>query len=192
MQTSSSVKEIASALLGFHKQMGKIGKTSSNPFFKSKYADLPTILSAIADPLSDNGLTVVQFPEAEHGLTTRLLHVSGEWMESTYFMHPTKNDPQGAGSVITYQRRYAIGAILNLNIDNDDDGNKASAPVVNSQPQQNDNKPWLNVGSKEFNGTVAKLKEGTITVNTVRQHFKINKEVAELLKAAEAQPYETA
>ena len=45
-------------------------------------------------------------------------------------MRPTKNDPQGLGSVITYQRRYALGAILGLNIDDDDDGNRASRPVA--------------------------------------------------------------
>lgn len=126
MQTSQTFKEIISALLGFHKEVGIIGKTSTNPFFKSKYADLPTILSAINEPLLNNGLVVSQFPEGEFGLTTRLMHSSGEWMESTYYMKPVKTTPQDTGSAITYQRRYAIGAILNLNIDEDDDGNKAS------------------------------------------------------------------
>ena len=55
-----------------------------------------------------------------------LMHTSGEWLAESYFMKPSKDDPQGAGSVITYQRRYALGAILGLNIDVDDDGNKAS------------------------------------------------------------------
>lgn len=126
MQTSPTIKELAAALLGFHKEVGTIAKTATNPFFKSKYADLPTILSAINEPLVNNGLVLSQFPDGEYGLTTRLMHVSGEWMESTYVLKPVKTTPQDAGSAMTYQRRYAIGAILNLNIDEDDDGNKAS------------------------------------------------------------------
>ncbi len=126
MQTSTSTKEITAALLGFHKDVSNIPKTATNPFFKSKYADLSTILTNINDPLLKNGLVLSQFPEGESGLTTRLMHTSGEWMESTYYMKPVKATPQDAGSAITYQRRYAIGAILSLNIDEDDDGNKAS------------------------------------------------------------------
>ena len=56
------------------------------------------------------------------------MHSSGEYIGETYVMTPTKNDPQGLGSAITYQRRYALGAILSLNIDEDDDGNEANKP----------------------------------------------------------------
>lgn len=126
MQTSESVKEISIALVGFHKEVGKVSKDSTNPFFKSKYASLSNILEAIAAPLANNGLSIVQFPEGEIGLTTRLLHISGEWMEATYQMKSVKDAPQDRGSAMTYQRRYAVGAILSLNIDEDDDGNKAS------------------------------------------------------------------
>ena len=124
---SESIKNIASALGTFHSKMGKIVKSDTNPFFKSKYAPLPTILEQIADPLEGAGLVFTQFPDGLHGLTTLLMHPeSGEWMLATYEMTPSKNDPQGQGSVITYQRRYALGAILALNIDEDDDANEAS------------------------------------------------------------------
>ncbi len=126
MQTSTSIKELSLSLSDFHKEMGKVSKKATNPFFKSKYASLPDILDAISEPLNNNGLIILQFPEGEFGLTTRILHVSGEWMEATYFMKPIKTSPQDQGSAITYQRRYAIGAVLSLNIDEDDDGNKAS------------------------------------------------------------------
>lgn len=126
METSETTKEISVALLKFHKEVGKILKTESNPFFKSKYASLATILDVVSKPLNDNGLIVLQFPTGLYNLTTRLQHESGEFMQSTYEMQPVKNSPQDAGSVITYQRRYALGAILNLNIDEDDDGNKGS------------------------------------------------------------------
>jgi hypothetical protein len=126
MKTSETIQELAKSLVEFQKEVGKIIKTDNNPFFKSKYASLATILDVISEPLANKGLVIIQFPTEQYKLTTRLQHISGEYMEDTYEMQPTKHSPQDAGSVITYQRRYAIGAILNLNIDEDDDGNKAS------------------------------------------------------------------
>ena len=135
MQTSEKLEQLPKALLEFHKKVGKIIKSDNNPFFKSKYASLATILDVITEPLTECGLVIVQFPTGLYQLTTRLQHVSGEYMESTYEMQPVKHSPQDAGSVITYQRRYAIGAILNLNIDEDDDGNKASQGAKAVKPE---------------------------------------------------------
>ncbi|MBA4166532.1 MAG: ERF family protein [Chitinophagaceae bacterium] len=183
MQTSESIKQISVALLGFHKEVPTISKESKNPFFKSSYADLPTILKAINPVLQRNGLVVLQFPEGESGLTTRLLHSSGEWMESTYTMKPVKATPQDAGSAITYQRRYAIGAILNLDIDNDDDGNSASGKGE-KQPANNTSNmselPWLNEGSEEFKKAVTYLKEGK-KISAIEAKFRISKKVREIL-----------
>jgi hypothetical protein len=126
MEKSESIKNLAIALCEFQGAVEKIKKTETNPFFKSKYASLADILNVIRQPLADNGLSFVQFPKGKYSLETMLLHVSGEWLSESYEMEPTKHDPQGAGSVITYQRRYALGAILGLNIDIDDDANSAS------------------------------------------------------------------
>lgn len=126
MEKSDSIKEIAMALCKFQREVGKIKKETDNPFFKSKYASLANILDVISEPLANNGLSFVQFPVADAGLTTVLMHVSGEYIAETYFMKPVKSDPQSLGSVITYQRRYALGAVLGLNIDIDDDANAAS------------------------------------------------------------------
>jgi hypothetical protein len=126
MEKSESIKSLATALCSFQSAVETVKKGETNPFFKSKYASLSDILDVIRQPLADNGLSFVQFPSGEYGLTTILMHVSGEFISEGYKMTPTKNDPQGAGSVITYQRRYALGAILGLNIDEDDDGNKGS------------------------------------------------------------------
>ena len=126
MNKSESIKELATALCAFQSEVEKIKKTATNPFFKSKYATLSDILDVIREPLASNGLSFVQFPSGEYGLSTMLMHVSGEWLSESYIMKPVKTDPQGAGSVITYQRRYALGAILGLNIDVDDDANSSS------------------------------------------------------------------
>jgi hypothetical protein len=126
MNKSESIKNIAGALVKFQSSVSKVAKESNNPFFKSKYASLANILDTIQKPLSECGLAISQFPDA-NALTTIILHAdSGEWMESSYVMPVAKqNDPQAMGSAMTYARRYALGSILNLNIDDDDDGEKA-------------------------------------------------------------------
>jgi hypothetical protein len=126
MNKSESIKNIAGALVDFQSSVSKVAKEANNPFFKSKYASLANILDTIQKPLSECGLAISQFPDG-NALTTILLHAdSGEWMESSYVMPVAKqNDPQAMGSAMTYARRYALGSILNLNIDDDDDGEKA-------------------------------------------------------------------
>jgi hypothetical protein len=126
MNKSESIKNIAGALVKFQSSVSKVAKESNNPFFKSKYASLANILDTIQKPLSESGLAISQFPD-ENALTTIIIHAdSGEWMKSSYVMPVAKqNDPQAMGSAMTYARRYALGSILNLNIDDDDDGEKA-------------------------------------------------------------------
>lgn len=196
MTTSESIKQLATALVGFHKEVGKVAKDAANPFFKSKYAPLSSILDAIDGPLVNNGLSVVQFPEGENGLTTRLVHTSGEWMEATYSMKPAKDDPQGRGSAITYQRRYAVGAVLSLNIDEDDDGNKASGRNGQPQPQFRQAAPapapevkgreLLAEGTPAFNKALAAIKAGTHKVADVEKKYILSENIKNVLKAAEA------
>jgi hypothetical protein len=101
-------------------------KDKNNPFFKSKYADLSNIWDAIRKPLTDNELSVIQTSQIGV-LVTILAHSSGEWVKSYYPINPTKDDPQGIGSAITYARRYALAAIAGASTE-DDDGNEASMP----------------------------------------------------------------
>ena len=136
MNKSETIKELAGALAIFHKEVATIKKTETNPFFKSKYADLSNILDSIKEPLGKSGLVFSQIPSGENELTTILIHTkSGEWMSGAYRMTPAKNDPQGQGSAITYMRRYALSAILGLNTDEDDDANHASGKNTASKPQ---------------------------------------------------------
>lgn len=131
MEKSTNIIEIGKAISLFHSKMGKVIKTEENPFFKSVYASLPNILESINEPLQESGLTYSQFPDEDY-LRTMLIHVeSGEYFLSSYKLTPSKNDPQGWGAAITYARRYALAAILGLNIDKDDDGNEASKPAKN-------------------------------------------------------------
>lgn len=184
MDKSNSIKEICKALIQFHVKVERIKKDAQNPFFKSKYASLSNILDAIQIPLQESGLSFSQFPTGENGLTTILMHESGEYLQSDYNMQPVKNDPQGKGSVITYQRRYSLAAVLGLNIDEDDDANMATHGGKTPKEAEENNKPWLNKGTKEFDGAVKKLVAGTTDIKKIREVMKVSKEVEGLLNEA--------
>lgn len=175
MIKSESIIELSKALVQFHVKVDKVKKDANNPFFKSKYASLSNILDSIDLPLIECGLSIVQMPSGENGLTTMLLHTSGEYIGETYIMTPTKNDPQGLGSAITYQRRYALGAILSLNIDEDDDGNEASKPS-----EKKDDKPWLNKGTEQFTKAKKYIEDGG-QISEIEKKYKLSKEVKEML-----------
>lgn len=126
MEKSQSIKELAKALTLFKTKVGSIKKDSTNPHFKNRYASLSTILDNIRVPLLECNLEFIQIPDADM-LITILTHMeSGEFVQSNYQLNPVSNNPQGIGSAITYARRYALGAILGLNIEEDDDANSAS------------------------------------------------------------------
>lgn len=123
------MKQIAVALLKAQKQMGNATKDSSNPFFKSKYADLNAIREACMPSLNDNGIVVLQptvSVEGKNYVKTLLLHESGESIEClTEIIYSKQNDAQSQGSGITYARRYGLQSLVNVGAE-DDDGNKAS------------------------------------------------------------------
>jgi hypothetical protein len=122
----NDITELAKALNAFQAELVTVGKTAENPFFKSKYADLASIMLKTQPVLTKHGMAVVQMPSEMDGkpaLTTMLLHVSGQSIQYTTPLILAKNDPQGLGSAITYMRRYAYAAALQIVIDADDDGN---------------------------------------------------------------------
>ena len=126
---SETRAELAKAMVAAQQSLGLVAKSSDNTYFESRYADLATVLDAILPALNGAGISLMQAPggdgEGNVTLTTTLLHESGEWMESTLTMRPTKSDPQGVGSAITYARRYAALAVAGA-APEDDDGNSAS------------------------------------------------------------------
>ena len=145
---SESINELASALVKAQAQFSAIPKGSTNPFFKSKYAGLPEVVSHTAPILSANGLAISQFIDGEYlgtdALVTYLIHESGQFVSHVMPLHLPKNDPQGQGSAVTYARRYAYMSALGLVADEDDDGNKASAqrpsaPAKKKEPTPLDN-----------------------------------------------------
>ena len=126
---SDSINELAAALAKAQGEMENAKKDVTNAFFKSKYADLASVIDAAKQPLAKNGLSVVQYTITNDAgdvvLFTQLNHSSGQWISGTYPIKPVKNDPQGMGSAITYARRYTFSAIVGI-ASEDDDGNAAS------------------------------------------------------------------
>jgi hypothetical protein len=124
MTTSESVNEIAAALAKAQSQMKNAALNKVNPHFKSKYADLAGIRDTVIPALTANGIAVVQTLEAS-AVLTRLLHTSGQWIESACPIPPAP-DMQKMGSAITYARRYSLSAICGIAADEDDDANSVS------------------------------------------------------------------
>jgi hypothetical protein len=129
MKSSESIKELATALAIVQGQLTFAKKDSKNPFFKSNYADLESVWDACRELLSTNGLAIMQFPgeylDGNMSLNTIITHKSGEWMSQEMSVPVSKPDAQGAGSALTYMRRYALAAVVGV-VQADDDGNSAS------------------------------------------------------------------
>jgi len=139
MNSSESIKELATALAIVQGQLTFAKKDSKNPFFKSNYADLESVWDACRDLLSANGLAIMQFPgeyiEGNMSLNTIISHRSGEWISQEMSVPVSKPDAQGAGSALTYMRRYALAAVVGV-VQADDDGNSASKQVVEGATAQ--------------------------------------------------------
>lgn len=147
MVTSPELHELAAALSKAQGAMDGAKKSSSNPFFKSKYADLASVKDAIREPFATHGLSVVQVPqttfqgapeayewtakhsgEVRHGVRvftvvtvlTRLLHTSGQFIEESVSAMLPNGDPQSVGSAISYLRRYALQSVAGIAAEDDD------------------------------------------------------------------------
>lgn len=127
------LKNIASAFVKAKRDFAPALKTSTNPHFKSKYADLAACVEAVDDSFLKNGIVMYQETfEDSAGVTveTVLLHESGEMLRCGKLHVPAaKNDPQGYGSALSYARRYSLMAACGI-APEDDDGNAASRPPV--------------------------------------------------------------
>lgn len=139
MKKSESILKISKALIEFRKDVKQPMKDADNPYFKSKYVPLENVVEAIDEVAPSKGLAFTQWAlndeQGRVGVATLLLHDSGEFIEyDPVFMNADKNTPQGAGSLITYLKRYTLSAIFGITSDEDDDGNQATGNK--SKPKQ--------------------------------------------------------
>lgn len=129
---SDNIGELAKALAAAQGEMSAAAKDATNPHFKTRYADLASIMDACRGPLTKHGLSVVQLPgRGDDGavtLTTMLMHASGQHIGSTVGARPAQENPQVVGSILTYLRRYALASVVGV-VSDDDDGEVASQPA---------------------------------------------------------------
>ena len=131
------MKQIASSLVKAQRAFGPALKTSTNPHFRSRYADLSACVEAVIDALNENGIYLLQKNyDCNDGIMceTVFVHESGEMLECGIVHFPAvKQDPQGYASALTYARRYSLMSACGI-APEDDDGNAGSrklAPAVN-------------------------------------------------------------
>ena len=161
-------------LFAAKKEIGKISKDSTNPFFKSKYFDVNSLLEHAEPILANHGLMIIQ-PIEEDIVTTKIIDKNGFGVASGMKL-PTLNDPQKMGSAITYYRRYTLQSLLALQAE-DDDGNKATKQVKqDAKPNLNVYRPNTEVPTPQWNNILEGIKKGTVkSVDDVKKHFKMNK-----------------
>lgn len=162
MFQSAEIKELAAAIVAAQGEFEAVDKDRTGKIsgegkrgvyeYSYTYAALPSVVEYASPILLKHGLAVIQtlgMTGNHDTLTTRLLHVSGEYIEDTMRLHLPKEDPQGHGSATTYARRYAYMAILGLVADDDDEGEAAShgeAPRNRSAPRTADSEGNLHMG----------------------------------------------
>ena len=189
MKTSNEINEIASALSKAQGEMLGAAKAQNNPFFKSKYSDLSEVMAAIRIPFANNGLSFVQgaeFDENKIAVTTKIMHSSGQWIEATTTLPPTKNDAQGYGSAITYAKRYGLQALAGVP-SVDDDGQAAVQHQATPKPKTKE-KPMMPINGNVFvNAVSAYIRDGNLDAVEKRYTIPTNIRQAIIDKAGEKQ-----
>lgn len=143
MNKSENITELAQALAKAQAEMPHVPMNAVNPFLKNKFADLGAVITTIKPIIAKHGLSYSQLPVSDGnrvGITTVVMHASGQWIESTVMLELAdekgKSAAQVAGSVITYLRRYSLSSAFGLYADEDTDGNPAAKQAVKAPTKQ--------------------------------------------------------
>jgi hypothetical protein len=147
---SEEIGHLSAALVSAQAEVDNAVKNSTNPHFRSDYANLEAVLFTVKPILGKYDLSVVQFPGYEDGvctLSTLVLHKSGEWLQSEAGAPLEKPTAWSVGSCVTYLRRYSLASICQLT-QTDDDGAAASEPS-NPKPTKQ-TKPTKKAAAKKL------------------------------------------
>ena len=198
MKRSETQSEIFKALVKFHKNIIQPKKDANNPFFDSKYVPLENVTEVIDKVAPEYGLTYLQddLTDADRGMvgvTTLLIHESGEWIElGPLFLKADKQTAQGYGSAITYARRYALSSAFGIASETDDDGNETTTQTNNAQKSFNDERGKLmkqiqSVANakggnpdKTYSYILKRLKSNEITPQNISKANEILKQVEQM------------
>jgi hypothetical protein len=174
---TDEINELAIALAKAQNEMDIARNTNINPFFKSRYADLASVVKASRPHLASNGLSVLQrMITSEQGrmyLYTRLLHSSGQWIESSMPINPPKGDIQSIGSYITYLKRYTYSSMVGVVSSDEDDDGEAAMKKAREQKEQKPQNP--NINKAQLKELADVLDGDTALTSEILKGYKINK-----------------
>lgn len=170
----SKEESINVKLFNLQQEIGTISKDAKNPFYKSKYFDINSLIKQLQPLLKKNRLLLLQ-PIEEDMVMSKLICVDGSGGVVSGLKLPEINDPQKLGSCITYYRRYTLASLLGLQ-SVDDDANIAA----NKTPTEEQPKAWLNSNTPEFTRALKYLKEGG-TMEIIMSKYKVSKKVQDEL-----------
>tara|TARA_R100000329_G_scaffold8516_3_gene9842 strand:+ start:720 stop:1331 length:612 start_codon:yes stop_codon:yes gene_type:complete len=200
MNENTDTTALFKAIQKFHKTDTVVNMTGYNPRFKSAYATLADIQKALRPPLLEAGLIIVHQLGSDDMMTSSVIHVeSGQSISSTFKLHLKSNDIQAWGGAITYAKRYAISALLDIITEPDDDANKATDSVVRTaldnrpkaksntggsfymEPVDDANKQWLNNTHPEYENIKQWVRDGGNPYK-IRDTFKVNNRMMDSFK----------
>ena len=176
MNKSDSVTKLAQALSKAQAEMPVVKMNAQNPFLKNKYADLGAVIETSRPVLGKYGLSIAQFPVSigeRVGVTTILMHESGEWVEDTLTFSVTDSKglslAQSSGVVISYARRYSWASVLGLYADEDVDGH---TPPAKAKPEltEAEKKSYM---LKTYGELFARGKKSNLTIPALTPHMTI-------------------
>ena len=157
-------------LFNLQQEIGAVSKDTSNPFYKSKYFDINSLIKQLQPLLKKHRLLLLQ-PIEEDMVVSKLICVDGTGATISGLKLPVIADPQKLGSCITYYRRYTLSSLLGLQAE-DDDANAASG-VTEEQK-------WLNPNTPEFSKAIEFIKGGG-SVEAIKSKYMVSKKVQDEL-----------
>jgi len=161
-------------LFNLQQEIGTISKDASNPFYKSKYFDINSLINQLNPLLKKHRLLLLQ-PIEEDCVYSKLICIDGTGGVISALKLPEINDPQKLGSAITYYRRYTLASLLGLQAV-DGDANVASGVATQ--------KPYLKEGSPEYSKVYNFMKQNG-DINSVKLKYSLsNKMENDLIKVS--------
>jgi len=157
-------------LFKLQQEIGTISKDANNPFYKSKYFDINSLIKQLQPLLKKYRLLLLQ-PIEEDMVYSKIICVDGTGGVISALRLPDISDPQKLGSAITYYRRYTLASLLGLQAVDDD------ANLTVGATKEENKLPWLNRGTSSYNKVVTALKGGNYKVEDVLKKYRVSKEI---------------
>lgn len=159
-------------LFNLQQEIGAISKDANNPFYKSKYFDINSLIKQLQPLLKKHKLLLTQ-PVLGDSVETKITCIDTEQAVISNLQLPQISDPQKLGSCITYFRRYTLASLLGLQAE-DDDGNAASGRVSEVE------KKWLNANTPEYSKAIEYLQGGG-SIENIKAKYKVSKKIQDEL-----------